>query len=424
MRNPSPPPLNKEENALLRGDCIGDTVFSKKSILTLLMKLYKHDVSIIYCLTEDVKNNLEDIPTETILELEKDFEDEMCSLWDMCSNEQVALYLEENNCKPIFFDILKQTYSPRLMEIILGIFGNLVCVIEIRSKYNIDVEFRKSLVGYLHVTDAPCLVELTRIIIACIVDANSIKNWIETMGDSFSTLVNMVKNSLNETLIGNVLEIMDIMFDADESLLDKNITQELITSLTDCLPILEKQTIKAWVHIIQLISTNNKGQVTLGENNTILEKLQLSLSHIDKFELIQNINVIVSVVSIVTTLLQNDSSKVFIFLNKNISIVQLIIESLKNIITKDLIDRYGVYLEFYFDLFKCILAKISDWLIEDHVTNKFEKIQQNIKTIDQSILNNILEYCQLNENSDICKSLKISVESFQSSYENLFLKFV
>jgi len=103
MRNPSPPPLNKEENALLRGDCIGDTVFSKKSILTLLMKLYKHDVSKIYCLTEDVKNNLEDIPTETILELEKDFEDEMCSLWDMCSNEQVALYLEENNCKPIFF---------------------------------------------------------------------------------------------------------------------------------------------------------------------------------------------------------------------------------------------------------------------------------------------------------------------------------
>jgi len=306
------------------------------------------------------------------------------------------------------------------MEIILGIFGNLVCVIEIRSKYNIDVEFRKSLVGYLHVTDAPCLVELTRIIIACIVDANSIKNWIETMGDSFSTLVNMVKNSLNETLIGNVLEIMDIMFDADESLLDKNITQELITSLTDCLPILEKQTIKVWVHIIQLISTNNNGQVTLGENNTILEKLQLSLSHIDKFELIQNINVIVSVVSIVTTLLQNDSSKVLIFLNKNISIVKLIIESLKNIITKDLIDRYGVYLEFYFDLFKCILAKISDWLIEDHVTNKFEKIQQNIKTIDQSILNNILEYCQLNENSDICKSLKISVESFQLSYKNLF----
>ena len=91
MRNPSPPPLTEEETQSLMADYVGETLFSKKWILSVLLKLYKHEKDTIYNLqtTEDME----------VLELQDEFEKDLCELWDMSSNEDVAQFIFSNSGK-------------------------------------------------------------------------------------------------------------------------------------------------------------------------------------------------------------------------------------------------------------------------------------------------------------------------------------
>jgi len=45
-RNPSPPLLTEADREAIQGDLIGDTVFSKRWVLDVLLRLYKHEDSI------------------------------------------------------------------------------------------------------------------------------------------------------------------------------------------------------------------------------------------------------------------------------------------------------------------------------------------------------------------------------------------
>lgn len=86
-RNPSPPVFSAEEIELIQYDNIGETVFSKKWVLSTLMKL-----------VESVQVNIEssDVPNDEQLQpqgegedpqdLDDAFERELCELWDMSMN--------------------------------------------------------------------------------------------------------------------------------------------------------------------------------------------------------------------------------------------------------------------------------------------------------------------------------------------------
>jgi len=89
-RNPSPPRLSPEEIELIQYDNIGETVFSKKWVLSTLMKLVQS--------VQTSADGSEDDPDEEQRqqqqqregeephELDDAFERELCELWDMSMN--------------------------------------------------------------------------------------------------------------------------------------------------------------------------------------------------------------------------------------------------------------------------------------------------------------------------------------------------
>lgn len=97
--------FDNTELGTMKGDSIGDTVYSAKWIINTLIALSKVQ---------------EDGWTE---ELEND----LCILWDMTAEKDIAMYLFENDFLKIVEAALEVSTEPRLTEILLGIIGNMCC---------------------------------------------------------------------------------------------------------------------------------------------------------------------------------------------------------------------------------------------------------------------------------------------------------
>jgi hypothetical protein len=91
-RNPSPPRFSAEEKELIESDNIGDTMFSKKWVLKTLMKLVERTNN------EDEKSDHENeaesgvngdeaSETEDNVNIDEEFDSELCELWDMSMNK-------------------------------------------------------------------------------------------------------------------------------------------------------------------------------------------------------------------------------------------------------------------------------------------------------------------------------------------------
>lgn len=93
---------NADDEKKLKGDAIGNTMYSERFVLKTLIKL---------------KDNKWD----------EELESDMSTIWDMATEEDVVDFLYENNFFDISSDILQETKELRLMEIIIGIIGNM-CV--------------------------------------------------------------------------------------------------------------------------------------------------------------------------------------------------------------------------------------------------------------------------------------------------------
>ena len=108
-RNPSPPPLNRdgdEEEEAAGGDCIGSTVYSKHWLFGVLSRL----IQIVS--PENSKSSSDD--EEQQMELDEEMENEICRVWDMSMDEDVALFLQEFNAPDIFMGVLAKSKCPRL----------------------------------------------------------------------------------------------------------------------------------------------------------------------------------------------------------------------------------------------------------------------------------------------------------------------
>ncbi|TKC47573.1 hypothetical protein EI555_013702, partial [Monodon monoceros] len=108
-RNPSPPLRSRdeeEEEEAAVGDCIGSTVYSKHwliGVLTGLMQIVS---------PENSKSSSDH--EEQQMELDEEMENEICRVWDMSMDEDVALFLHEFNVPDIFMGILAKSKCPRL----------------------------------------------------------------------------------------------------------------------------------------------------------------------------------------------------------------------------------------------------------------------------------------------------------------------
>lgn len=125
-------------NSKLKGDAIGSTFYSERFILTTLLKL---------------KDS----------EFDEELENDMCSVWDMTTEKEIVDYLLNNNFIDLSLEIIKQTEDVRLIEILIGIVGNMCIYVDaaLRCLQTQDIEI---ILSQIHSTsDTAILIQIMRL---------------------------------------------------------------------------------------------------------------------------------------------------------------------------------------------------------------------------------------------------------------------
>lgn len=195
---PSSTEVDESELEALRGDAIGSTAYSERFVLSTLLALGK--------LTE--KQTVEDENTdsdESKTELDRDLEESLETLWDMTMQEDVVKLLLSHDVIEIFTNIISIVKNWRLIEILVGIIGNMTLVEETRLYLKANMHLTRSLLALVDCWDPPTLVELMRLIRNCMhFCRESDSEWAElilSLPDLPTSLGNIANNSLNEDLV-------------------------------------------------------------------------------------------------------------------------------------------------------------------------------------------------------------------------------
>ncbi|KAM8968817.1 protein SAAL1 isoform X1 [Sarcophilus harrisii] len=217
-RNPSPPWRGSEAEAEAEaagGDAIGATIYSKHwlfGVLGSLIQLINPEKD------TSVANNVE----EQLTELDEEMENEICKVWDMSMDKDVALFLYEFNAPDIFMGVLARTKCPRLMEICVGILGNMACFQELCVSISNDKNIGRTLLHCLYDLDPPTLLEISRLLLTCLSQPQVANIWIERIRENpavYESICFIMSSSTNVDLLVKVGEVVDKLFDLDEKLM-------------------------------------------------------------------------------------------------------------------------------------------------------------------------------------------------------------
>ncbi|XP_068621327.1 uncharacterized protein [Battus philenor] len=186
-----PESSNEPDNPAVTGDVIGDTAYSERFVLKILLKLA----------------NLDSLKDEIN---EKSFEDDICTLWDMTVERDVVLFLLKHKVLSLFNFALPIIESPRYIEIFVGIIGNMCCQKEaVKALLNMD-SFLCLLLEYSKTDDSLILIQLLRFVSSSLpsTDSDDMLLWINMFEKvSYSnTLYFILKNSSNKQLLVTALE--------------------------------------------------------------------------------------------------------------------------------------------------------------------------------------------------------------------------
>lgn len=181
---------SKDED-VVNGDVIGDTVYSERFVLKLLLKFANLDT-----LKDEVQ--------------EKTFEEDLCTLWDMTAERDVVLFLQKHDFLSLLNFAWSVIESPRIVEILIGIIGNMCCQKEAAQALLKMDTFLTLLLEYTKSEDSLIIVQLLRLVNSSLflADNSLISIWIELfikIGYS-SALYFILKNSSNKDLIITSLE--------------------------------------------------------------------------------------------------------------------------------------------------------------------------------------------------------------------------
>lgn len=183
---------NDAENSTpVAGDAIGDTAYSERFVLKILLKLA----------------NLDTLKDEV---LEKSFEDDLCTLWDMTAERDVVLFLLKHDVFNLLNFVLPVIESPRIIEIIVGIIANMSCQKEAVTILLKMDGFLKCSLEYIKSDDSMVLVQVLRLITSSlfVADDDAISIWMELFKQiDFSTVLYFIlKNSSNKSVLVTALE--------------------------------------------------------------------------------------------------------------------------------------------------------------------------------------------------------------------------
>ncbi|NXS64056.1 SAAL1 protein, partial [Brachypteracias leptosomus] len=218
-------------------------------------------------------------------ELDEEMENDICKVWDMSMDEDVALFLQEFNAPDIFMGVFAKSKCPRLTEICVGILGNMACFQDICMSISKDENLGQVLLQRLCDSDSPTLLETSRLLLTCLSQPEVANVWVERIRENpsvYDCVCFIMSSSTNVELLVKVGEVVDKLFDLDEELMlswIKNGTCRSVGPAADDSPeelpdfkivpcILEaaKQVrsdnpegLDVYMHILQLLTTVDEG---------------------------------------------------------------------------------------------------------------------------------------------------------------------
>lgn len=265
-RNPSPPPdtADGEEDEDL--DAIGDTVYSKHWLFSTLTRL-------IHMVTEH-----SDEDSEGQMQLTDDDEEDLCRVWDMAMDKDVAGFLQEFKATDILLGVIAKSRCPRLTEICVGILGNIACFPDTCVTLSQNEDLGAVLLLLFGDTDPPTLLETSRLVLTCVSQKDVSSTWLQRIQQQASVRSNLLFimcSSTNTDLLEKVGELVDKLFDLDEELMKSWITAqpseegdegESRLDVASCLLEAAKQLrlespngLEVYLHAIQLLTTTDEG---------------------------------------------------------------------------------------------------------------------------------------------------------------------
>lgn len=274
-RNPSPPPELVEAEKTLEADKIGETVFSRHWVFQCLIKAIK------VVENENSSGESEELPPqEVILELDKEVEEELCTLWDMAANSDVAHFLHEFKAFEIFLQIIAASRSPRLVEILIGILGNMAVFPDLSLALSHDEGILQMAMQLLGGTDSPTLIQVLRLCQTCMSNGESLPLWLDAIRSSDSCLPSItfiLENSMNEELLKLSMQVLDCVLDEDPGLCAASVNESFVGSLFTAatyLSSLEKyDSLDAFWHLLHVMDIETDAKALLVPRCEQLESL-------------------------------------------------------------------------------------------------------------------------------------------------------
>ncbi|XP_052228135.1 protein saal1-like isoform X2 [Dreissena polymorpha] len=280
-RNPSPPPELANQAELLHAECIGDTAFSKHWLFTTLIKLI-----------EEVKNE-DATDTDLVVDIDDELQNELCKLWDMSMNSEVARFLDEYKALEILTGIIQKSKAPRVIEICIGVLGNMACEQEVCSKMAGDHKFIELVLSMMETRDAPTLVANTRLISTSLSNTGSRGPWIRAIQRSEEILDHLkfiFSSSTNCDLLQNTAELVDTLLDLETDLCVSWATVDFVESLleaTEQIGSSQGEAMELYLHIFQSFSTTESGVEALVAHIDALElKILAYLNEVCEYEIV------------------------------------------------------------------------------------------------------------------------------------------
>jgi hypothetical protein len=184
--------LSEDIKEKIKGDAIGDTLYSERFVLKTLMELKELNGG----------------------KLEKSMENKLEILWDTTIETSVVQLLLQYDVLDLFTAIIDSTEDERLVEILLGIIANMVCKKETRQQLCSNSEAMAIILNQLTTSDPLILHQLMRLLHSTILFENSGDETI--WFDHFRSCENFVEkfsfilaNSTSNTLLMSSFEAMN-----------------------------------------------------------------------------------------------------------------------------------------------------------------------------------------------------------------------
>lgn len=223
----------------IRGDAIGDTLYSERYVIKLLMRLTEH---------KDEQWN-------------EDVESDMCTLWDMAAQPDVVKFLMQHDSLSLFINVIQTTTVPRLLEIMVGLLGNMCCVKEVREELANQEEMQDTLLELLTCPDSPTLIQLVRLFQSIAwdlikPDRRSIsltdQHWFEKqmVNSQFPLYLSFILSS--STCEELLMAVIELLYLCSLNISDKDFSQYFAT------PELVDGMVESWTQLFSACKEENK----------------------------------------------------------------------------------------------------------------------------------------------------------------------